>query len=491
MIPYKSIIQFNTQSKQPLFIQLSSQIVDLIKNGTLLPTSRLPGTRVLAEQLSVHRKTVVASYEELHAQGWVEMIPQKGTFVHSRLPITQYRDLQKGQLKVDRKNAAFSFNKQNHLENVAISEKSSVMQLEDGVCDPRLVPTNEIARMYRNVVSKKSSLPEFNYGSTYGNDKLRSVLATYLNDTRGLQITKENVMITRGSQMGIHLCARLLVRPKTAVIVGRSNYLTADLTFKHEEAQLLRVEVDEDGLKTDQIAALCEQHPVKAVYVTSHHHHPTTVTLSAERRLELLTLAKRYNFAIVEDDYDYDFHYGHAPTLPLASHDSRGHVIYIGSMCKLIAPAYRVGYLVASKDFVDECARLRRYIDRQGDALLELTFAHFIESGSLTRHIKKVLKIYERRRDLFCRLLKQELSAYVDFEVPSGGMAVWVRLKPHLNWDVVTTKAKLHQLDIKGWRQYDVVQDGHNGIRMGFASSNEEEIVERVKRLRLSMEEAL
>ena len=155
------------------------------------------------------------------------------------------------------------------------------------------------------------------------------------------------------------------------------------LLFRIKKQTLYVYQVDENGLDTVRIEAICKKQQIKAVYVTSHHHHPTTVTLSAERRIHLLNLAQKYRFAIIEDDYDYDFNYNHSPILPLASHDTNGNVIYIGSVCKTVAPVFRIGYLIASKEFVNEAANLRRIVDRQGDALLELTFADFIKNGDL------------------------------------------------------------------------------------------------------------
>ena len=118
----------------------------------------------------------------------------------------------------------------------------------------------------------------------------------------------------------------------------KQNYVTADLTFAQNKAKILRVAVDAFGLNTKQLEKICQKQTIKAVYVTPHHHHPTTVTLSAERRIQLLNLAEEYKFAIIEDDYDYDFNYNHAPILPLKSHDIHGNVIYIGSICKTVAP---------------------------------------------------------------------------------------------------------------------------------------------------------
>ena len=363
------------------------------------------------------------------------------------------------------------------------------MYLNDGVSDGRLTPIDEIARTYRRLCSKKKVFDHLSYGSTYGNDTLRDVLVDYLNTTRGLNITKNNLLITRGSQMGIWLSSQILLQKDDIVVVGNTNYESADVSFLYQNAKIERVLVDENGLVTNAIEKLCKQKQIKAVYVTSHHHHPTTVTLSAKRRIHLLNLAKQYNFAIIEDDYDYDFNYNHAPILPLASHDTNGNVIYIGSVCKTVAPVYRIGYLIASKEFVDEAAKLRGFVDRQGDALLELTFADFIKSGDLDRHIRKVMKVYKQRRDLFCKLLKDELGSFLTFEIPKGGMAVWVTLHPNYSWETISEVARTYKLEIGNWQRYDYAKLEHNSIRIGFASYNEEEIYELIHRFKQTLED--
>lgn len=488
MFPYKTSIQFDRKSNQPLYLQLSNQIIQYIKNQTLIPNTKLPGSRTLAEQLNVHRKTIVACYEELLLQGWVESIPKKGTFVHRNLPVLQQQKLDNAVVSGLKKHAGFSFYTNSILPEKPLKNEEGFMYLNDGISDCRLTPIDEIARTYRRVCSKKKIFKHLIYGSTYGNDNLRDVLVDYLNATRGLHITKENVLITRGSQMGIWLSSQLLMKKEDVIVVGNTNYVSADATFLNQGAKLERVLVDEHGLVTDEIEKLCKRQQIKAVYLTSHHHHPTTVTLCAERRIHLLNLARRHNFAIIEDDYDYDFNYNHAPILPLASHDTNGNVIYIGSICKTVAPVFRIGYLIAPKEFVSEAAKLRGGVDRQGDALLELTFADFIKSGDLDRHIRKVMKIYKQRRDLFCKLLKAELGSFFEFEIPKGGMAVWTKLHLKYSWEAIAEVAKTFELEIGDWRRYDAAELGHNAIRIGFAAHNEEEICELIKRLKKTME---
>lgn len=480
MFPYKTSIKLDRSSNQKLYLQLSNQIIQFIKNQTLVSNTKLPGSRALAELLNVHRKTVVACYEELSLQGWVETVPKKGTFVHHNLPVLQQQDLN-GSVVLDlKKSTGFSFYRNGVVREKPKKKKSGFIYIDDGISDPRLTPIAEIARTYRRISDRKNISEHLSYTSTYGNNALREAIADYLNSTRGLRIGKQNVLITRGSQMGIWLSSQLLLKKDDIIVVGKTNYDGADSTFLSQQATLVRVLVDENGIVTDKIERLCKKQKIKAVYVTSHHHHPTTVTLSAERRIHLLNLAKHYNFAIIEDDYDYDFNYNHAPIIPLASHDTNGNVIYIGSVCKTVAPVFRIGYLISSKEIVDEASKLRGIVDRQGDELLELTFADYIKSGDLDRHVRKVLKIYKQRRDLFCKLLKVEIGDFFYFEIPKGGLAIWVKLHSNYSWSTISEVARKYKLEIGDWQRYDIAKSGHNAIRIGFASHNEEEIHELI-----------
>ena len=487
MFPYKTNFHLDRKISQPLYLQLSNQFIQLIKEQKLPSKTKLPGSRTLAGLLTIHRKTVVACYEELLLQGWIETIAKKGTFVHSNLPILYETKLSKSNLNSEKKNAGFLFYKNNLSTLKSRVKNDAIIYLNDGTSDQRLTPIEEIARTYRRITTKKNTHQFLGYNSVYGNNNLREVLVNYLNETRGLKIKKSNILITRGSQMGIWLSSQLLLKEEDIIVIGETNYASATITFQKHKATIKTVIVDENGIKTDEIEKLCKQQQIKAVYVTSHHHHPTTVTLSAKRRIHLLNLSKQYNFAIIEDDYDYDFNYNHAPILPLKSHDINGNVIYIGSVCKTVAPVFRIGYLIASKEFVDEAANHRRFIDRQGDALLEQTFANFIKSGDLDRHIRKVMKIYNQRRNLFCKLLREELSEFIKFETPIGGMAVWAILNKKYSWKRVAEEAPKHYLEIGDFKRYDLHKINHNAIRIGFASYSKEEITELIFRLKKTL----
>ena len=119
---------------------------------------------------------------------------------------------------------------------------------------------------------------------------------------------------------------------------------------------MIAVGLDAKGLRVDELEKICRRTRVRAVYVTPHHQFPTTVLLPPDRRLRLFALAAQFGFAIVEDDYDHEFHFSHQPMLPLASADPDGRVVYIGSMSKLLSPSLRLGYLAAPKALIDRAA---------------------------------------------------------------------------------------------------------------------------------------
>jgi GntR family transcriptional regulator/MocR family aminotransferase len=474
MPSYATLISVDKTARIPVFIQIATAISDHIRRGVIVPGARMPGTRALADLLQVHRKTVIAAYEELTAQGWLEVRASSGTFVSATLPVVKpvRLDAGLGAQKNGPGKAGFAF----HTDPVLafpVLKGTTALAFNDGFPDVRLAPWDAFNRAYRTVVRQGFRKKLLFYSDIMGEYSLRAAMTDYLRESRGLPIGIDNVLITRGSTMGMYLAANSILKPDDIIIVGALSYGSANLIFQHTGATLCKVPVDDRGLQVDAIEDICRRQPVRMVYVTPHHHYPTTVTMPAERRVRLLQLAQQYGFCILEDDYDFDFHYDHNPILPLAGADSGGHVVYVGSLCKAISPALRVGYVVAPVEVIEGLTQLRRIIDRQGDNLLEAALALMFREGAMMRHLKKAQKTYHRRRDLFCDLLKTELGDVVEFARPTGGMAVWARFDPALSLPALAEKAVANGLWIPNGSTY---APGMNTTRLGFASVNEDEI---------------
>ncbi len=478
-------IPIDKSLETPVYLQISGAIVHLIRMGRLQKGLRLPGSRELGEQLAVNRMTAVAAYEELAAQGWVTMEPRKGAFVKISPTLSSPRKILEIQETFELPDqTGFDFQHQKVIPSPSPEfPMATKLVLNDGYPDPRLAPMEDLLRSIRSLARKAANQKYLMPGGAQGTLILRETLASYLSDTRGLGLKAENILITKGAQMGIYLSAALLIKPGDGVISGEPGYAQADLTFQQAGAKIYPVNVDNDGVDIDQIERLCKTKKIRAIYVIPHHHHPTTTTLSPERRVRLLDLASTYRFALIEDDYDYDFHYAGKQMMPMASLDRKGNVIYVGTLTKSLAPAIRYGFIAAPASFIRSATQLRKYIDAQGDSLVENAVAALYKDGTIARHLKKSLKLYKERRDHFCALLQRELSTHIDFRVPEGGMAVWARFT-HKKLPEVAAAAYKKGLVISDGTDYDRGKNKYNSACLGFAALNETEQVKVVSILK-------
>lgn len=480
----KELITIDRKADTALYLQVANALIHNIHQGRLRRGLKLPGSRDLANALNIHRKTMIAAYDELLAQGWIEMIPRKGTFVVRDLPEIKPVKIREDTTGHYPAETIFTLNEKRLTAFPSSpSRDPGNLVINDGFPDIRLAPIELFIRELRSVTRQRAFKPYYTYGSATGPIYLRETLSSFLNDTRGLPISQENVMITRGAQMGIYLTGRALLKPGDHVIVGEPGYFGATLTFQQLGATVNRVPVDAYGIDVDAIERLCKKKKIRLLYVIPHHHHPTTVTLTPERRMRLLELAAYYRFAIIEDDYDYDFHYTSNPVLPMASLDYNGNVIYIGTLSKTLVPAIRIGFIVAPKNFIDAVSGLRKMIDWQGDSLMEVALAECYRNGTMSRHIKKVVKIYRERRDHFCTLLKNHLGDRISFKIPEGGMSVWTTFKD-MDLKRISERAARNGLTMPDGRIYSTEL---NATRLGFASLNLKEQDKAIRILLRSM----
>ena len=469
----KELVVVDKRSRVPAYLQIAHAIVEAIHQGKLRKGLRLPGARRIAEELKVNRLTVSAAFKELESQGWIEILPQKGAVVKVDQPVLKPRKLRTdgAEQKIPVKPGFNYEDKKMQPYHSPEFPSPDKLVLNAGFPDPRIAPIEALVSTIRRLSRQSLHKKYLGYGGGQGTPYLRETLATFLNDTRGLAITPANILITKGAQMGLYLAASLLLQNKSEVIVGTPGYARANRTFATMGARIHYVPVDENGLDVSQVERLCRSREIQMVYAIPHHHHPTSVTLAPERRVQLLELAARHRMAIVEDDYDYEFHYTGNPMMPMASMDRNGNVIYIGTLSKSLAPAIRVGFMVAPVPFIESATRLRKTIDTQGDSLIENAIAELYRDGTIDRHIKKSVKIYKERRDHFCEVLTSELGNCISFSVPEGGMSVWTRFIDH-SLPMVARTAFQRGLLIEDGTDYDTGSMKYNSTALGFASLN-------------------
>ncbi|MEO6601602.1 MAG: PLP-dependent aminotransferase family protein, partial [Polyangiaceae bacterium] len=298
------------------------------------------------------------------------------------------------------------------------------LELFGGTPDLRLFPTDLLARAYRRALHG-TGRRNLDYTGPFGHARLRGALANLLSDTRALSVNAEQVIVTHGSQMAIDLVARTLIRPGDRVGVEEIGYQSAWAALRHAGAELVYLRLDKHGIDIDSLQSELTRGPLRALYLTPHHQYPTTAALSVGRRLRLLELAAQHRLAVIEDDYDHEFHYDGRPLASLAGADRAGVVVYIGTLAKVLAPGLRLGFIAAPRSLIATLGAVRFHVDRHGDTVTECAVAELIEEGELLRHARRARRAYHARRDALAALLQKHLGSALSFDVPAGGMTLW------------------------------------------------------------------
>ncbi|HLL25798.1 MAG TPA: PLP-dependent aminotransferase family protein [Kofleriaceae bacterium] len=461
----------------PLFRQIANTIANDIVRGRLRPGTKLLSSRALASQLGVSRNTVVTAYEELCVQGWIAMEPARGAFI---LGVPS----EPATTAPFPRAAGFDLAPAPPMQ-VPAPRTPGMLLLLSGVPELRDLPYRQLARAYRSALSGRSARRSLDYAHPQGNLELRTAIAEMMSSLRGIAAPPDAITVVRGSQHGIYLAARALLRPGDVVAIEEIGYQPAWNALELAGATLVPVRVDQDGLDVAALAALCATTPVRAIYTTPHHQHPSTVTLTAARRAQLLALASRRRMIVLEDDYDHDFHYEGRPVLPLASADRAGVVVYFGTLSKSLAPGLRLGYVVAAPDVAQQIAAYRGSFDGQGDHAIERAVALLLEEGEVQRHVRRALKAYRSRRDVLCAALQRRLPQ-LELTVPAGGMGIWAKADG-IDTDAWVRRGLDHGVAFQAGAQFTFGRAPSSYVRLGFSACNEAELEQAVERLVLAL----
>ncbi|HEU4727307.1 MAG TPA: PLP-dependent aminotransferase family protein [Kofleriaceae bacterium] len=416
----------------PLYRQIAEAIERDIASGRFRSGDRLPSIRILARQLDVARKTVRAAFTELEKRGRISCLPRSGVFI---------ADVAPGRATLRAREAA-RVPRFDHarvtLPRRPVSPRAR-FDLLGGVPALDTAPTVELARAFRRSLARDRGHALMDYGDARGLERLRAAFASWLARTRGLSVGIDAIHVVRGAQNGLYLAGRALLKPGDRVATEAYLHPSASALFRLLELEIVPVPVDDAGMRIGALEALDGDRTIRAVYITPHHQLPSTATLSPARRDRLLELARERRWMIFEDDYDHEFQYTGNPILPLAYQDRHGAVIYFGTLSKVVAPGLRMAFVVAPPPVIERIAAYRRFVDVQGDQILECAIADLLEDGEIERHVQRTLRIYRARREALCEALSADLPM-LRFTPPRGGMALWAHA-PGIDVDAWARKA--------------------------------------------------
>jgi GntR family transcriptional regulator/MocR family aminotransferase len=480
-------ITLDNEMTAPLHHQLYEELRGAILTGRLVAGERLPSTRALARSLGISRTTVTQSYEQLLGEGYLQAAIGSGTFVCRQLPDDLLRP---AVVKRARSGQATrrAMRLSRYGESVAEAElyepagSEALINFKYG----RPALDEFPLQLWRRLLARHcraGELARLDYAADWlGHRPLREAIARYLARSRAVRCHSDQVIIVGGSQQAIDLVTRVLIERGETVAMEEPGYLGARRAFLAQGASLWPVPVDESGLVVEKLRARPAAQ-AKLVYVTPSHQFPTGAVLSLPRRLELLAWAQETGAVIVEDDYDSEYRYSGRPVPALQGLDQSESVIYVGTFSKVLFPALRVGYLVAPENLTRVLARAKWLADRQAPALEQCALTDFINEGHLERHIRRMRALYDRRRQMLVRALKQHLGERVTILGENAGMHLLARIRTRLADREVVRRAEQAGVGLLSARSNYLKPRRAGEFILGYANLSERQIQEGVRRL--------
>lgn len=371
-------------AKGPRRLALYRALRGLIESGQMKPGDKLPTTRDIAGRFGISRGAAVAAYEMLMADGFAEARVGAGTYVAEAVPLLPVAP-----------------------EPQAIEAEEAKPPLPGALgCSTADETTLRIFRMLMNRHLTQPSARHFHYNDPAGSQALRVEVAAYLKAARGVDCEPDQVIMTAGTQQGLDLAVRAILKPGDPVWIEDPCYAAARELFEGTGLAVTPVPLDGEGI--DVAAGIAARPKAKAVYVTPSHQYPLGVTLSMARRLALIEWARGAGAYIIEDDYDSEFRFAGPPLSALQGIDGEGRVIYLGTFSKTLLPGFRFGYLVVPRALRERVLTIRRLTDRFPSTLAEDALTEFLRDGHFSAHIKRARKRVRAARDALVEALRSD-----------------------------------------------------------------------------------
>ena len=462
----------------PLYKQLETGLRKLILSGTLRARQKLPSTRELAGEIGISRITIKSVYEQLVAEGYVQATSGSGTFVADGLEIEVSPQVGRLPDEVPRK-----INLTDRARSIS-STNASVRQgktepFRPGVPALDLFPIKPWNKYLREATN--TSYRDLSYGSVKGNADLRSSIASYLSDARGMQADSEQIVITSGAQQAFVLIAFALLTRGDTVWYENPGHIAGRDIMQVMGANVAPVPIDAEGI--DLEFAIKNYPSPKLIFTTPSHQQPLGTTMSLARRLSLLSYAQENDAWIIEDDYDSEFRYRGRPLPALSALDSERRVLYVGTFSKSMFAAIRLGYIVVPPEMVDAIGKTKILLGQNSSPLVEQALSRFMDDGRFVEHIRRMRRVYRERRDLLFDCLSSTCAESLTPQPTDAGMHMLAWLNGGVS-DLTAHRALLDVgIESLPLSVYSVYPIERSALVLGFSNVREERLPGLVGRM--------
>lgn len=458
--------QVDRTDKKTLTQQVYEQLRQYILNGDLKTDDKLPSSRELGSSLGVSRNIILEVYDQLVAEGYLIVRPRSGTFV---APGSLF---------------------QNHtIEELVNKSKPNSPNYQDIIdfkaATPAMdhFPRKVWGRLAKDVCyDSPDSI--FGYHTSDGLPELKEEISRYILRTRGVVSQPHQIMITSGATQALSLITDILIQHNKSVAVEDPVTDEMRTIFSYAGAELTPIPVDDKGINPDYLS---KDNPPAFIFVLPSHQFPMGVTLTIQRRIQLIEYARQHNCYIVEDDYDSEFTYEGTPVHSVQGLDPE-RVIYVGTFSKILSPGLRIGYVVLPTSLIERFKTLKWYTDRHHSSLEQLILSRFMKEGYFDRHIRKMKRIYKQRREALVNNLKKH---FPDCEIlgHAAGMHLVVELPKVPIHSSLIDWIKKHGVLIYSVDHYSLLKGAHcHKMVLGYGSLTIDKIDEGIKRLKTAID---
>ena len=357
-------------------------------------------------------------------------------------------------------------------ELLKLTKDPEIISFAGGLPAPETFPIEELVEI-TNEVLREDGGTALQYGSTEGDDKLRELIVE-LYKKMGFDISLENVMITTASQQGLDLLAKIFINRGDKVFVGLPSYLGGLQAFKAYGAELVGIEFDEDGMRSDDLEAkLVELKAVndlpKFIYIIPDFQNPAGITMPEKRRKEIIEVARKFDVLIIEDSPYKEIRFEGEHQESLYTLEGRGQVINFGTFSKIFVPGFRIGWIIAFPEIIDKFVKAKQATDLCTSPFVQKIAAKYMEKGYFETNLKKTIKLYKEKKDIMMKAFEKYMPEGVTWTNPEGGLFLFITLPDYMDSDILFKKAIEKKVAFVVGHAFYCNDKGRNTMRINFS----------------------
>lgn len=361
-------------------------------------------------------------------------------------------------------------------EILKVTEQEDVISFAGGLPAPELFPIEEINEI-NQIVLREAGTKALQYTTTEGYSPLREWISQRMNERLGTSFDKDNILITHGSQQGLDLSGKVFLDEGDIVLCESPTYLAAISAFKAYGCSFIEIPTDAYGMNMDVLEdVLCKTKNIKLIYVIPTFQNPTGKTWSLERRIRLAELSAQYDVAVIEDNPYGELRFEGESLPSVKAFDKVGNILCTGSFSKIFCPGFRIGWIAGDKDIIRKYVLVKQGTDLQCNTIAQMTIAEYLKRYDIDKHIKKIVEVYRKRRDIAVKSIECYFPKNIKFTHPEGGLFTWIELPEGVSARNILEKCLEKKIAFVPGGSFFPNEHKENTFRINYSNMPEERI---------------